>query len=111
LSSPCCPDTISQMKTFFVYIMASRTKVLYTGVSSNLRQRVSQHKSGHLPGFTAQYHVTSLVYFESFSSAASAIRREKQIKGWRREKKLRLIMAMNPQWADLAADWFPPGSM
>jgi putative endonuclease len=95
------------MKTFFVYIMASRTNVLYTGITGNLRQRVFQHKTSRTPGFTAQYHVTRLVYVEPFSSAASAIRREKQIKSWRREKKLRLILATNPQWNDLAADWYP----
>jgi putative endonuclease len=92
---------------FFVYILASRSRVLYTGVTRDLVRRMHQHRTGQIEGFTQKYHVNRLVYFEETSSARSACSRERQIKGWVREKKLRLIEANNAGWLDLAADWFP----
>ena len=92
---------------FFVYILASRSRVLYTGVTRDLRRRVHQHRLGLVPGFTQQYHVTRLVYFEETPSARSAFEREHQIKGWSRQKKLSLVESTNAGWLDLAADWFP----
>src|SRR5579864_9152471 len=93
-------------KTYNVYIMASRSLNLYVGVTSNLIQRTAQHKFGIVPGFTDRYKIHRLVYVESFSDVQYAIRREKQIKSWRREKKIALIKQTNPAWADLGEDWF-----
>jgi putative endonuclease len=93
--------------SFYVYILASRSRVLYTGVTRDLIRRIHQHRLGLVPGFTQQYHVNRLVYFEETLSARSAFERERQIKGWSREKKLRLIESTNAGWLDLAADWFP----
>ena len=91
------------MKQPFVYIMANkRNGTLYTGVTSNLVQRVFQHKSGEPSGFASRYGCTSLVYYEAHEDMTAAIAREKQIKAGPRRKKLALIEAMNPHWADLS---------
>ena len=90
------------MKTFYVYILSSQTGTLYAGITSNLKRRVMEHKTKKIPGFTRTYHIDRLLYVETFQTAMSAIKREKQIKAFRREKKIRLIDAKNPQWADLA---------
>jgi putative endonuclease len=94
-------------KQFFVYIMTNGPKsaVLYTGVTGNLVRRVWQHKNKLSPGFTSRYSVTCLVYYERFFYPDAAIAREKEIKGWRRSKKIKLIESMNPRWEDLAKDW------
>ena len=94
-------------KRFWVYIMTNRPRshVLYTGITSELPQRVFQHKNKVHPGFTSRYNLTRLVYYEMFYRAGDAIAREKQIKGWLRIKKIRLIESMNPRWEDLAAGW------
>jgi putative endonuclease len=95
------------MKHYFIYMMTNRWKtVLYTGVTNSLERRVWQHKKGELPGFTKQYNCDRLVYFETYDRIEQAIAREKQIKGWLREKKNALIASTNPEWNDLAADWF-----
>ena len=94
-------------ETFYVYILASRSRVLYTGVTRDLLRRVHQHRLGLVPGFTQEYRVNRLVHFEETSSARSAFERERQIKGWSRQKKLRLIDSKNAGWLDLAVDWFP----
>jgi putative endonuclease len=89
-------------KQFYVYILASkRNGTLYTGVTSDLTQRVWQHKHHMVEGFTKKYRVKKLVYYEVHDNAESAITREKQIKKWRRKWKLRLIEENNPQWTDL----------
>ena len=93
-------------RRFFLYILASRSRVLYFGVTCNLLHRLHQHRSHAMAGFTARYHVTRLVYFEETSDVAAAIAREKQVKGWLRKKKVALIEADNPAWDDLAIDWF-----
>ena len=80
--------------------------VLYTGVTSELPMRVKQHKERSLPGFTQKYNVTALVYFEELDGPKAAIAREKQIKGWTREKKLALIQSVNPEMRDLSEDWY-----
>ncbi len=90
----------------YVYILASQSRVLYTGITTDLHRRVYQHKLGLIPGFTHRYGVNRLVYFESTSHIRAAIERERQLKSWRREKKLRLIESMNAGWLDLSADWF-----
>jgi len=86
--------------------MASRSRVLYTGVTNNLARRINEHKRGLIPGFTSRYRVTRLMYFEEFADVRDAIAREKEIKGWVRMRKLRLIEERNPTWADLADLWF-----
>jgi len=94
-------------RRFFVYIVTNRPRshVLYTGVTGNLVRRTFEHKNKVAPGFTSRYNLTRLVYYEMFVHPAGAIAREKEIKGWRRSKKVRLIEGMNPQWQDLAAEW------
>ena len=93
------------MKIFFVYMMSNKSRRLYTGITSELVKRVSEHKNKLRDGFTARYTFDMLVYFETFSNPQAAIFREKEIKGWRREKKLKLILAVNPDWADLSTEW------
>jgi putative endonuclease len=93
------------MKTYYVYILATkRNGTLYTGVTSNLLRRVNDHKSAEIPGFTQRYHVHKLVYFETCGRIEDAIRREKLLKRWKRQWKLRLIEQANPQWRDLFDD-------
>jgi putative endonuclease len=92
---------------YFVYILASRSRTIYTGITSSLKKRVREHREGRVPGFTSKYRIHRLVYFESFQDVRAAIGREKEIKGWRREKKLALIETKNPNWDDLAEEWFP----
>jgi putative endonuclease len=86
---------------FFVYILASRYRTLYVGITNDLVARLAEHRSGEGSQFTARYKVTSLVYFEEWYDATQAITREKQLKGWRREKKIELIEEANPAWSDL----------
>jgi putative endonuclease len=85
--------------------MASRSHVLYVGVTNDLVRRVNEHKQSLIPGFTHQYRVTRLVYFEQFGDIRDAIAREKQIKGWVRARKIELIEGRNAAWADLAQNW------
>ena len=94
-------------KVYCVYILASRSKVLYTGVTSQLLERVKQHREGLVPGFTTRYRIHRLVHFESFSNPKSVIAREKQIKGWGRAKKVALIDSVNPNWMDGESPWLP----
>jgi putative endonuclease len=94
------------MKTCYVYILSSKFRVLYTGVTNNLERRVLEHKRKLVPGFTHRYNVDRLVYFETFDDIRSAIQREKQIKGWLRKRKIALIIANNPAWRDLSQGWF-----
>lgn len=95
------------MKTYCVYIMASKLRVLYVGVTSKLEARVWEHKSKRVAGFTRKYNCTRLVYYETFPDVRVAIAREKQVKAWRREKKLNLVESTNPQWKDLSETWYP----
>jgi putative endonuclease len=85
--------------------MASASGVLYIGVTGHLERRVAEHKAKSLPGFSRQYNTTRLVYFEAFRDVRAAIAREKQWKGWRREKKVFLIELMNPRWQDLGLEF------
>jgi putative endonuclease len=91
MSSPYC-----------IYILASRSRNLYAGVTNNLEHRLLEHRQGLVPGFTARYRIFRLVHFEQFGDIRNAIAREKEIKGWRREKKIWLIERSNTTWADLA---------
>ncbi len=92
-------------KSYYVYIMASISRVIYIGVTDDLMRRVYQHKKGNIPGFTSKYNVTRLVYYEEGADIAQAILREKQLKGWLRSKKVALIEGMNPEWIDLSDEW------
>ena len=85
--------------------MVSHTGTLYVGVTGYLDHRISQHKMDSIEGFTKKYKVHRLVYYETYDHVLSAIRREKQLKGWRREKKIGLIEKINPRWEDLAESW------
>ena len=95
------------MSQYYVYIMASQSGVLYTGVTNDLNRRVAEHKEGQIPGFTRKYKVTRLVYYESMPDVNAAIAREKQIKRWRREKKVKLIETINRGWDDLSREIAP----
>ena|ERR1700758_3980761 len=94
-------------KRFFVYIMTDGPQfaILYTGITGDLVRRVWQHKNKLAEGFTSRYNLAQLVYYEEFVYPDAAIRREKEIKAWRRSKKIALINSMNPKWKDLARDW------
>lgn len=92
------------MGNFYVYIVASISRTLYIGVTGDLSRRIAEHKSGALPGFSHKYRTTKLVYYERHSSPDSAIAREKQLKRWRREKKVHLIEMDNTGWRDLSAE-------
>ena len=93
---------MGRARRYCVYIMASRSRVLYTGVTSDLGRRTREHREKAIKGFTSKYHVRKLVYWEEFGEVAVAIAREKEIKGWRREQKVRLVESVNPGWRDLA---------
>lgn len=90
---------------FWVYILASGTGTLYVGVTGYLERRIRQHKIDSIEGFTKKYKVHRLVYYETFAHVANALSREKQLKGWRREKKITMIEKTNPRWQDLAEHW------
>ena len=91
------------MKEYFVYILASgRNGTLYVDVTNDLGRRVGEHKEKHVPGFTRRYAVDTLVWYETFHDVNAAIAREKQIKGWNRAWKVRMIEKVNPVWNDLA---------
>jgi len=89
-------------KQYYVYIMTNkRNNVIYTGVTNNLAKRVYEHKEKLVSRFTRKYNINKLVYYEMFDDIYYAIKREKQIKGGSRQKKIGLINSLNPQWKDL----------
>jgi putative endonuclease len=90
----------------YVYILSSLKGTMYVGVTSNLERRMFEHKTGALAGFTKNYKVDLLVHYEEFETIEEAILREKQIKGWRRDKKDALVQARNPKLEDLSKGWF-----
>jgi len=91
--------------SYFTYIVASRSHTIYIGVTGKLQQRIFEHKWKERDGFAAKYNCDRLVWFESYQDVTKAITREKQLKGWRRDKKIALIEKMNPAWVDLSKDW------
>lgn len=97
---------LAEAMPYYVYILASRTKTLYIGVTNDMERRVWEHKTGYVEGFTKKYNICHLVYYEDYESVRDAIAREKQMKNWRREKKVALIESANPEWDDLADSWF-----
>jgi putative endonuclease len=94
------------MKEYFVYILANKSQMLYTGVTDNLERRVYQHKNKMNEGFTKKYNIDRLMYFESTNDVTVAIAREKQIKSMLRSKKIDLIKTMNPEFSDLSEGWY-----
>lgn len=93
------------MHAYYVYILSNKTHtVLYIGITSNLPQRIHQHKKRAIEGFTSRYNVQRLVWFTTLSQVKEAIALEKKLKGWRREKKEWLIASMNPEWKDLSSE-------
>ena len=97
-------------RTYWVYTLASRSRNLYAGVTNDLQRRMVEHRQRLVPGFTARYNIFRLVHCEQFADIRDAIAREKEIKGWRREKKIRLIERDNPTWEDFAEQFAPPKS-
>ena len=95
----------AQDRQYYVYILTNSTRTLYVGVTSDLERRMYEHKSKLVPGFASKYNVTWLAYYEQTSDVRTAIAREKQIKGWRRSKKIALIESSNPRWKDLSLEW------
>ena len=93
-------------RTYYVYIMASDSRCLYVGMTNNLARRVTEHRADGVETFAKKYAIRHLVYYDGTGDVRSAIAREKQIKGWRREKKIALIESMNPKWRDLAKELF-----
>ena len=94
------------MKDSYIYIMASQKNgTLYTGVTTDLKRRVFEHKNNLTHGFTAKYSIHELVFFEQCSDIRAAIEREKVIKGWSRKKKISLIESLNPGWKDISKEW------
>ena len=91
---------------YCVYIMASVSGTLYIGLTNNLKRRVWEHKQHLVEGFSDEHDTERLLYFESFEGVSAAIKREKQLKGWKREKKIRLIDSTNCSWDDLADGWY-----
>jgi putative endonuclease len=97
------------VKTFYVYMLSNRSRtVLYIGVTNCLERRIWFHGNSAGESFTKKYRVDRLVYYEAFNEARSAISREKEIKGWRREKKNDLVGTLNPTWKDLSSELFEP---
>src|SRR5688572_14488954 len=95
-------------KRYYVYILASASRTLYSGMTNDLERRVYEHKSNLIPGFTSKYRINRLVYYEAFNTPIEAIEAEKQIKGWVRAKKIELIQQENPTWRDLSESWDLP---
>jgi putative endonuclease len=95
------------MKNSYVYILSNHARMLYIGITSDLRRRVYEHKRKLLPGYTAEREIDRLVYYEHTSDVRFAIAREKQLKGWRRIRKVELVRAMNPAWRDLSESLWP----
>jgi putative endonuclease len=95
-------------RLYYVYILASASRVLYTGITNNLTRRISEHKRKTVPGFTQRYNVTQFMHVEIFRDIRTAIAREKQIKAWSRAKRVALIDSNNPKWKDLSDEWLRP---
>jgi putative endonuclease len=93
-------------RQYYVYMLASKTRRLYVGMTNDLHCRVLQHRTKAVDGFASKYNIERLVWYESTSQVLDAIARGKQVKSWRREKEIELIEEDNPGWIDLAHDWY-----
>ena len=94
--------------TYFVYILSSKTRVLYIGVTNSLIRRIAEHRDGEGGEFSRRYKTHKLVYYESFQYVNDAIRRETELKGWKRKRKVELIQTTNPKWLDLYEEFGKP---
>ena len=95
------------MHRYWVYIVSNKyMSSIYIGVTNDIERRIWEHKYGNIKGFTCRYKCSHLMYYEEFADVNQAIAREKQLKGWKRDKKIELIVSLNPERQDLAADWF-----
>ncbi len=100
-------------RDYYVYLLTNRSGTLYTGVTNDIQRRMDEHKNKLVEGFTKRYNIDMLVYYEVTSDIGEALTREKQIKAWRRSKRIALIESANPQWRDLSEGWYsspPPDS-
>jgi putative endonuclease len=97
-------------RVYSTYIVASKSRTLYVGVTGDLLRRVFQHKQKAHDGFTSLYNCTRLVWHQQFSQVSDAIQREKELKGWTRAKKIALIQSTNPTWEDLSDQWYRSNS-
>ena len=93
------------MRDYYVYVLTNETHRLYVGVTGDLQRRMYEHKNKLTPGFASRYNLRWLVYYEATTDVLSAIAREKEIKGWKRNRKVALIESENPNWVDLSAEW------
>ncbi len=95
------------MKSYYIYILTNKYKnVIYVGVTNDLERRIYEHKNKLIDGFSKKYNLTQLAYMEEYQNIEEAITREKQIKGWDRNKKNKLVESINVEWKDLSADWY-----
>ncbi|KOH47134.1 GIY-YIG nuclease family protein [Sunxiuqinia dokdonensis] len=95
------------MTTFYVYILANKPNgVLYVGMTNELERRIAEHKGKQIRGFTHKYNIDKLVYFEEFETYDEAFQRERQMKKWKRDWKIEIIENKNPEWKDLANNWY-----
>ena len=95
------------MHRYWVYIVGNKSATaIYIGVTNNIQRRIAEHKLGTIPGYTQRYRCNRLLYFEEHQNVKHAIAREKELKGWKRERKESLIVSQNPHRIDLAGDWF-----
>jgi putative endonuclease len=108
---PALEVAMAKEKIYYVYIVASKSRAIYVGMTGFLMARVLRHRAGEGGAFTRNYRVHRLVYYEVFHSVGAAIARETEIKKWRREKKVEMIRAKNPTWEDLAEGWGRPALM
>ena len=95
------------MREYYVYILSNTAQLLYIGVTSNLEGRFWEHTQDRSSIFTAKYNIDRLVYYENYPTPRDAINREKQLKGWRRSKKIALVKSLNPRWTDLSGHLYP----
>lgn len=89
---------------YWVYMLTNRSGGFYIGITNDLVRRVYEHRSGEVPGFSQRYRMHRLIYYEGFQFVNDALARERQLKGWRRDKKISLIESSNPSWRDLSVD-------
>lgn len=93
------------LESYYVYIIANLSGMVYTGVTNDLERRMSEHKQKLLSGYASRYNIQRLMYYEVTNDIGAAIAREKQIKAWTRAKRVALIESVNPEWRDLSAQW------
>lgn len=97
---------MSEGRTYYIYIMSNRSRILYVGMTRNIDEKVYQHKTSVVEGFAGGDRIDALVHIESYSDMNSATARQKQLDSWHREKKIQLIAHKNPNWQDLSSGWY-----